>query len=649
MRIDRQKIDAHVELPILKLVGNVADDLQRECYIVGGYVRDIFLERPSNDMDFVTVGSGIEVAKAVARRIGKRAHLAVFRTYGTAQVKTRQWELEFVGARRESYRRDSRNPIVEDGTLDDDQKRRDFTINAMAICLNKARYGELLDPFDGIGDMERRIIRTPLDPDITFSDDPLRMMRAVRFATQLDFDIYPETFDAIRRNAKRIHIITRERIAEELMKIMRTPRPSRGWLLLDQSGLLPLIFPELAALKGIETVNGRGHKDNFMHTMQVLDNVAAASDDVWLRWAALLHDVGKARTKRWDPQLGWTFHNHNFIGEKMVPKIFAKMRLPLNEQMKYVKKLVGLHMRPIALVEDEVTDSAVRRLLFDAGDDIDDLMTLCKADITSKNQIKVQRFRENFDLVKQKLVDIEEKDRVRNFQPPIDGEEIMQTFGLAPSRPVGYIKDAIKDAILDGIITNDYESAYRLMLDKANELGITPVHDGQLCYTTMETSLGTLTLGACTQGLVYIGWNGDGIDSMAKKLKLKPVETTSPLLANCMIQLKEYFDGIRTVFSLPLHLVGTEFQMQAWDVLRQIPYGETISYGEEAKRIGKPTASRAVAQANHNNPVSIVVPCHRVINSDGSLGGYASGTDIKQQLLSLEKNHQQESQAETDA
>ena len=298
MRIDRQKIDAHVELPILKLVGNVADDLQRKCYIVGGYVRDIFLERPSNDMDFVTVGSGIEVAKAVARRIGKRAHLAVFRTYGTAQVKTRQWELEFVGARRESYRRDSRNPIVEDGTLDDDQKRRDFTINAMAICLNQARYGELLDPFDGIGDMERRIIRTPLDPDITFSDDPLRMMRAVRFATQLDFDIYPETFDAIRRNAKRIHIITRERIAEELMKIMRTPRPSRGWLLLDQSGLLPLIFPELAALKGIETVNGRGHKDNFMHTMQVLDNVAAASDDVWLRWAALLHDVGKARTKR---------------------------------------------------------------------------------------------------------------------------------------------------------------------------------------------------------------------------------------------------------------------------------------------------------------------------------------------------------------
>ena len=648
MRIDRQKIDEHVNLPIMKLVGDVADKLHRECYVVGGYVRDIFLERPSNDMDFVTVGSGIEVAKSVAQRLGHRAHLSVFRTYGTAQVKTRRWELEFVGARRESYRRESRNPIVEDGTLDDDQRRRDFTINAMAICLNADRFGELLDPFDGIGDLERRIIRTPLDPDITFSDDPLRMMRAVRFATQLNFDIYPETFEAIRRNAERIRIITRERIAEELMKIMRTPHPSHGWLLLDQCGLLPLIFPELAALKGVETVNGRGHKDNFMHTLQVLDNVAAASDNVWLRWAALLHDVGKARTKRWDPQLGWTFHNHNFIGEKMVPKIFAKMRLPLNEQMKYVKKLVGLHMRPIALVEDEVTDSVVRRLLFDAGDDIDDLMTLCKADITSKNQIKVQRFRENFDLVKQKLVDIEEKDRVRNFQPPIDGEEIMQAFGLEPSKPVGYIKDAIKDAILDGIITNDYVPAYRLMLEKATELGISPVHDGQLCYTTMETSLGTLTLGASTQGLAYLGWNGEGLGVVAKKLKLKLVETTSPLLAKCIGQLNEYFSGRRREFSLPLHLAGTEFQMHAWEVLRQIPYGETISYGEQARRVGKPTASRAVAQANHNNPVCIVIPCHRVINSDGSLGGYASGTDIKQQLLSLEKTAEQGDQEETD-
>ena len=638
MVINRQIIADHVNLPVMKLVGSVADELHRECYVVGGYVRDIFLERPSNDMDFVTVGSGIEVARAVANRLGKRAHLAVFRTYGTAQVKTRQWELEFVGARRESYHRESRNPIVEDGTLDDDQKRRDFTINAMAICLNKERYGELLDPFDGIGDMERRIIRTPLDPDITFSDDPLRMMRAVRFATQLDFDIYPETFEAIRRNAKRIRIITRERIAEELMKIMRSPQPSRGWMLLEQCGLLPLIFPELAALKGIETVNGRGHKDNFMHTLQVLDNVAAVSDDVWLRWAALLHDVGKARTKRWDPQLGWTFHNHNFVGEKMVPKIFAKMRLPLNEHMKYVKKLVGLHMRPIALVEDEVTDSAVRRLLFDAGDDIDDLMTLCKADITSKNQNKVQRFRENFDLVKQKLVDIEEKDRVRNFQPPIDGEEIMTTFGLEPSRPVGYIKDAIKDAILDGVITNDYASAYRLMLDKAAELGISPVHSGQLCHTTIPSPVGSLIIAASDKGIAYIGWNKDDIGDLAQKLKLQPVEELSPLLSQCIKQLGEYFDGTRREFSLPLHVTGTEYQLKAWDELQKIPYGETISYGEQATRLGNPKGARAVAQANHNNPVSIVVPCHRVINADGTLGGYASGTDIKQELLSLEKH-----------
>ena len=623
--------------PVMKLVGEVADELHRECYVVGGYVRDIFLERPSNDMDFVTVGSGIEVAKAVARRIGKRAHLAVFRTYGTAQVKTRQWELEFVGARRESYHRESRNPIVEDGTLDDDQKRRDFTINAMAICLNKERYGELLDPFDGIGDLERRIIRTPLDPDITFSDDPLRMMRAVRFATQLGFDIYPETFSAIRRNAKRINIITRERIAEELMKIMASNQPSRGWMLLDQCGLLPLIFPELAALKGVETVNGRGHKDNFMHTLQVLDNVADASHDVWLRWAALLHDVGKARTKRWDPQLGWTFHNHNFVGEKMVPKIFAKMRLPLNEHMKYVKKLVGLHMRPIALVEDEVTDSAVRRLLFDAGDDIDDLMTLCKADITSKNQNKVQRFRENFDLVKRKLVDIEEKDRVRNFQPPVDGEEIMQTFGLTPSRPVGYIKDAIKDAILDGIIGNEYAAAYRLMLNKAAELSIEPVHKGHLCHTTMESPVGTLIMAASDEGIALIGWSADELDKIAARLKLEPVEAVTPLLAQCIRQLEEYFAGTRREFSLPLVMKGTEFQMKAWDVLRQIPYGKTISYGEQATRLGSAKASRAVAQANHNNPVAIVVPCHRVINANGTLGGYAPGTDKKQFLLALEQ------------
>jgi len=623
----------------MRLVGDVADQLGRECYVVGGYVRDILLERPSNDMDFVTVGSGIDVARAVASRLGKRAHLAVFRTYGTAQVKTRQWELEFVGARRESYHRESRNPIVEDGTLDDDQRRRDFTINAMAICLNKDRYGELLDPFDGIGDLERRIIRTPLDPDITFSDDPLRMMRAVRFATQLGFDIYPETFDAIRRNAGRIRIITRERIADELMKIMRSNRPSRGWRLLDHCDLLPLIFPELAALKGVETVNGRGHKDNFMHTLQVLDNVAQASDNVWLRWAALLHDVGKARTKRWDPQQGWTFHNHNFIGEKMVPKIFGKMRLPLNEHMKYVKKLVGLHMRPIALVEDEVTDSAVRRLLFDAGDDIDDLMTLCKADITSKNQNKVQRFRDNFDLVKRKLVDIEEKDRVRNFQPPVDGEEIMTTFGLTPSRPVGYIKDAIKDAILDGVISNDYASAHRLMLDKAAELGIEPIHKGHLCHTTMPSPVGLLHIAATTRGIALIGWDETAVYKMASKLKLQPVEAVTPLLAQCLQQLGEYFDGTRREFSLPLDLQGTDHQLKAWEELLKIPYGKTITYGQQSTLMGNPKGSRAVAQANHRNPVAIVVPCHRVINQDGTPGGYAPGPDKKQALLDIEQTN----------
>lgn len=467
-------IKQSLENPIFKLIGQVADDMGRECYVVGGYVRDIFLKRTSNDIDFVTVGSGIELAQAVAARISK-SHLSVFKTYGTAQVRTREWELEFVGARRESYRRESRNPIVEDGTLDDDQRRRDFTINAMAISLNKLSFGTLLDPFDGMSDMERRIIRTPLDPDITFSDDPLRMMRAVRFATQLDFDIFPDTMEAIKRNAYRIEIITRERIAEELMKIMRSPHPARGFDLLNESTLLELIFPELAALRGVDTSHGRGHKDNFRHTLQVLDNVALTSDNEWLRWAALLHDIGKPSTKRWDESQGWTFHNHNFIGEKMVPRIFAKMRLPLNEHMKYVKKLVGLHMRPIALVEDGVTDSAVRRLLFDAGDDIDDLMMLCKADITSKNQEKVQRFRENFDLVKQKLIDIEEKDRVRNFQPPIDGQEIMDTFGLKPSREVGIIKDTIKDAILDGTIQNDYDQAYALMMTTASSLGLQPV------------------------------------------------------------------------------------------------------------------------------------------------------------------------------
>ena len=463
-----------IDHEVFHLVGRVADGMNRECYVVGGYVRDIFLKRPSKDIDFVTVGSGIEVAQAVAQAIGK-AKLAVYPNFGTAQLRFRGQELEFVGARKESYNRGSRNPIVEDGTLHDDQCRRDFTINAMAISVNAHNFGTLLDPFGGIADLQQKIIRTPLDPDITFSDDPLRMMRAIRFATQLDFTINDITFDAIKRNASRIKIITRERIADELMKIMASKRPSIGWHLLSEAGLLAIIFPEIEALKGTDNSHGRSHKDNFLHTLQVLDNVASKSDNVWLRWAALLHDVGKPVTKAWDPVAGWTFHSHNFVGEKMIPKIFSRMKLPLDERMKYVKKLVGMHMRPIALVEDTVTDSAVRRMLFEAGDDIDDLMTLSEADITSKNQEKVRRLLANFALVRQKLVEIEEKDRIRNFQPPVDGEEIMRTFGLSPSKEVGLIKDAIKDAILDGIIPNEREAAYQFMLQKASELGLTAI------------------------------------------------------------------------------------------------------------------------------------------------------------------------------
>ncbi len=639
--IQLDRIKQLIDLPVFHLVGAAAEQLHRECYVVGGYVRDLILERGSKDIDFVTVGSGIEVAQAVARRIGRKAHLAVFRTYGTAQVKTPEWELEFVGARRESYHRESRNPIVEDGTLDDDMRRRDFTINAMAIALTGDDFGHLLDPFDGVGDLERRIVRTPLDPDITFSDDPLRMMRAVRFATQLDFDIHPTTLDAIRRNAHRIKIITRERIADELMKIVRAPQPSRGFALLDQCNLLPLIFPELAALKGVDNSHRRGHKDNFLHTLQVLDNVAAASTNEWLRWAALMHDIGKPATKRWDEQQGWTFHNHNFIGEKMVPKIFGKMRLPLNEHMKYVKKLVGLHMRPIALVEEGVTDSAVRRLLFDAGDDIDDLMILCKADITSKNQEKVRRFRDNFDLVKQKLVDIEEKDRVRNFQPPIDGQDIMSTFGLPPSRPVGEIKDAIKDAILDGNIQNDYAQAYELMMTRAASIGIEPLHQGELCHTAFDSPVGTITIAALNEGIALVTL-GDALPQLHKiavKHHATLTAATTPLLEQCAKQLREYFAGERRVFSLPMCLAGTPFQQAAWQVLRQIPYGATISYREQAEQMGRPTAFRAVAQANHHNPLCIVVPCHRVTAANGTPGGYAHGTDVKRFLLQLEARH----------
>lgn len=472
--ISAEALRSAIDKPVFHLVGEAADSLGRECYVVGGYVRDIMLRRPSTDVDFVTVGSGIEVASEVARRL-KGSHLSVFRNYGTAQVKRRSVELEFVGARKESYHRESRNPVVEDGTLDDDIARRDFTVNAMALCVNAGRFGELIDRYNGIDDLRRGLIRTPLDPDVTFSDDPLRMMRAIRFATQLGFEIVDETFNAIRRNARRIEIISKERVADELMKIMRSPQPSSGWQLLFRSGLLKIIFPELAALRGIDVVNGVGHKDNFFHTMAVLDNVAAQTDNVWLRWAALLHDIAKPVTKRWDDRLGWTFHGHNAVGAKMVPRIFRRMKLPMNEHMKYVQKLVELHMRPIALVEEIVTDSAVRRMLFEAGDDVDDLMTLCSADITSRNQMKVERFRRNYELVKQKMVELEERDRIRNFQPPVDGIEIMQTFGLGECREVGMIKEHIKNAILDGEIPNEHEAARALMLRfAASTLGLTP-------------------------------------------------------------------------------------------------------------------------------------------------------------------------------
>ena len=458
-----------IDLPILHLVGEEADRLGLECYVIGGYVRDIFLHRESTDIDVVVVGSGIDLAQAVAKRLGKGAHLSVFKTYGTAQVKRGKIELEFVGARRESYQHDSRNPIVEDGTLEDDQNRRDFTINAMAVCLNKDRYGELLDPFGGIHDMNECTIRTPLDPDITYSDDPLRMMRAIRFATQLGFYLDRETFESIERNAGRIKIITKERIVEELNKIMLSRKPSVGWILLDKTGLLPLIFPELSALKGVETKDGKGHKDVFFHTLQVLDNLAQKSDNLWLRWAALLHDIGKPKSKAWDDHAGWTFRNHNYLGAKMIPRIFKTMKMPQNEKMQYVIKMVDLHMRPINLIEDTVTDSAVRRLLFEAGDDIDDLMLLCDADITSKNEEKVRRFHKNYELVRQKMIELEEKDRIRNFQPPVRGEEIMQLLNLEPCARVGELKNAIKDAILDGIIPNEYEAAKAYLLKIANE------------------------------------------------------------------------------------------------------------------------------------------------------------------------------------
>ena len=457
---------------IFHLIGEAADELHLDCYVVGGYVRDIFLERPSNDIDVVVVGSGIKVADALRRKLGRKAHISVFKNFGTAQVKYKDLEVEFVGARRESYSHDSRKPIVEDGTLEDDQNRRDFTINAMAIQLNKAHFGELVDPFGGIEDLEDGIIRTPLDPDITFSDDPLRMMRCVRFATQLKFFIEDETFEALTRNADRLKIISGERICDELNKIMKSAQPSRGFVDLQRSGLLNLILPELAALDIVETKNGRAHKNNFYHTLEVLDNVAKKSDNLWLRWAALLHDIGKTRSKRWDPALGWTFHNHNFLGAKMVPEIFRRLKEPMDMKMKYVQKLVDLHMRPIVIADEVVTDSAVRRLLNDAGDDIDDLMTLCEADITSKNQVRKRQFLENVRMVREKIADLKERDYKRLLQPVIDGNEIMEMFHLKPCREVGALKQCLKDAVLDNKVENEREPLMQLLMKKAEEMGL---------------------------------------------------------------------------------------------------------------------------------------------------------------------------------
>lgn len=480
---------------IFHKISEAADSLHLECYVVGGYVRDLFLERPSNDIDVVVVGSGIRVADALKKILGKKAHISVFRNFGTAQVKYKNTEVEFVGARKESYSHDSRKPHVEDGTLEDDQNRRDFTINALAVCLNGDRFGELVDPFDGVLDMEDRIIATPLDPDITFSDDPLRMMRCVRFATQLNFEIEEETREALKRNADRLKIISGERIEEEMNKIMLSPHPSIGFYYLRESGLLDIILPELVKLDVVETRNGRAHKNNYQHTLEVLENVCKAQSmapvvteeakkapseekepqfdhTLWLRWAALLHDIGKPKSKRWDNQQGWTFHNHNYLGARMVPEIFRRLKLPMDSKMKYVQKMVDLHMRPIVIADEEVTDSAVRRLMNDAGDDIDDLMTLCEADITSKNQQRKQRFLDNFRIVREKLDDLKERDYKRLLQPVIDGNEIMEMFNLKPSREVGQLKQTLKDAVLDNKVENEREPLLKLLQEKAKQMGI---------------------------------------------------------------------------------------------------------------------------------------------------------------------------------
>ncbi|MBQ5372775.1 MAG: HD domain-containing protein [Rikenellaceae bacterium] len=458
---------------VFRRIQRIVDDKGLQAFVIGGFVRDYYLRRPSNDIDVVVIGSGIEVAEALGREL--RTKVSIFKTFGTAMLRCDGWEIEFVGARKESYSRDSRKPVVEAGTIEDDQRRRDFTINALAWSLNDATFGELVDPFDGMGDMESLIIRTPCDPDVTFDDDPLRMLRAVRFASQLGFDIYPDTFDAIQRNAHRIEIVSKERIITEINKIVLSPRPSIGFELLEMTGLLKLVFPELDALKGVERRGSHAHKDNFRHTLQVLDNVAQRSDDLWLRWAALLHDIAKPATKAYDPKIGWTFHGHEVLGSKMVPSIFRTMKLPLNDRMKFVQKMVFLHLRPIVLSEDLVTDSAVRRLLFEAGDDVESLMALCEADITSGIESKVKRYMQNFELVRRKMADIEEKDRVRNFQPPISGELIMSTYGIPPCREIGDIKAIIKDAILDGQIPNEYDAAYALMERLAEERGLKKV------------------------------------------------------------------------------------------------------------------------------------------------------------------------------
>lgn len=458
--------------PVFKFVADAGAELGYETYAVGGYVRDQLLERECKDIDFVCVGSGIELAEKAARNAGSGTQVTVFKNFGTAHFRYQDLDLEFVGARKESYNRDSRKPVVEEGTLQDDQNRRDFTINALAVSLNKASYGELIDPFNGLSDLENKIIRTPLDPDITFSDDPLRMMRAIRFATQLDFTIDKTALESIERNRERIKIISQERITDELNKIILARKPSIGFKLLEETGLLKIIFPEMQKLKGVQEIEGKGHKDNFYHTLQVLDNISRVTNDLWLRWAAILHDIAKPPTKKFVPGEGWTFHGHEVLGSNWVPGIFKRMKLPMGNEMKFVRKMVFLHLRPIALSKEEITDSALRRILFEAGDDIEKLLMLCEADITSKNREKVKRYLTNFEIVREKLKEVEEKDRIRNFQPPITGELIMQTFGIGPSREIGIIKEEIKEAILEGKIRNDYDEAYKMMLELGTKLGL---------------------------------------------------------------------------------------------------------------------------------------------------------------------------------